>query len=100
MPPRPRRLRMRALPTVRPIILSWVEQEVRVMERVPPGVGEGLTAPGGVAAAVAEPGLEVAPSVDIPSLSSGRAGARRRYIIYNIQFMEWNRNREKIHRRL
>src|SRR6185503_1658361 len=71
MPPRPRRLRMRALPTVRPIILSCVEQEVRVMERgVPVGVVEEAWTPaGGVAAAVAEPGLEGAPSVDIPSLS-------------------------------
>ena len=51
---------MRALPTLRPISLSWVELEVRVMERVPVG---------GVAAAVAEPGLEGAPSDIYPSLS-------------------------------
>src|ERR1051325_9306964 len=70
MPPRPRRLRMRALPTERPIILSCAEQEVRVMERgALEGVGDGWTPAGGVAAAVAEPGLEGAPSVDIPSLS-------------------------------
>jgi hypothetical protein len=54
---------------LRPIILSWVEQDVRVMERLfATGVEEPLTAPGGVAAAVAEPGLEGAVS-DIPSLS-------------------------------
>ena len=70
MPPRPMRLRIRALPTVRPIILSWVEQEVRVMERVPGGVGEAPTPPGGVAEAVAEPGLEGSASVDISPLSS------------------------------
>src|SRR6185295_16405574 len=76
---------MRALPTLRPIILSWVEQEVRVMER----------APGGVAAAVAEPGLEGAGSVDIPSLSPWWLNwLAARYIIYNIQFMEGGQNRK------
>src|SRR5262245_26883272 len=98
MPPRPRRLRMRALPTVRPIILSCEEQEVRVMERgAPEGVGEGWTPAGGVAAAGAEPGLEGDPSVDIPSLSPD--GFRRRlptsWTFYNIHFMEWGKNPEK-----
>src|SRR5262245_49894455 len=92
MPPRPRRLRMRALPTVRPIILSCAEQEVRVMERgALEGVGDGWTPAGGVAAAVAEPGLEGAPSVDIPSLSSSGPAARgspTRWTFYNIHFME------------
>jgi hypothetical protein len=60
---------MRDLPTLRPIILSWAELEVRVMERVPGGVTVPLTPAGGVAAAVAEPGLEGAPSDINPSLS-------------------------------
>src|SRR6185436_20052661 len=102
MPPRPRRLRMRALPTVRPIILSCVEQEVRVMERgVPVGVVEEAWTPaGGVAAAVAEPGLEGAPSVDIPSLSSSgsRGGSPTRWTFYNIHFMEVEKNRENSRR--
>src|SRR5262249_30584561 len=99
MPPRPRRFRMRAFPTVRPIILSWVEQDVRVMERGPvEGAGEGWTPEGGVAEAVAEPGLEGAPSVDIPSLSSSGPAARgspTRWTFYNIHFMEWGEKSSK-----
>src|SRR6185436_3363896 len=100
MPPRPRRLRMRALPTVRPIILSCVEQEVRVMERgVLVGVGDEWTPAGGVTAAVAEPGLDGAPSVDIPSLSSsGSPGARPpdgHFITYILWKREENRQKSR-----
>src|SRR6185436_11320697 len=68
---------------------------------VPVGVVEEAWTPaGGVAAAVAEPGLEGAPSVDIPSLSSSgpRRGSPTRWTFYNIHFMEVEKNRENSRR--
>jgi hypothetical protein len=49
--------------------LSWAEQEVRVIERAPVGVEAAPTPAGGVAAAVAEPGLDGVLSDIDPSLS-------------------------------
>src|ERR1043166_8331687 len=68
MPPRPRRLRSRQQPTVRPIILSWRDEETRVM---------GRAAPGGVAVAL----FDGMGANDMSSpLSSDLC-----YTIYNIQ---------------